>query len=296
MIAANAPNRQYKDSTFRMLFTIKKNAADLYYGLTGITAAENDIVMDEIGGLLTSQLNHDVSFRIGNKLIFLVEHQSTLNENMPVRLLIGIAELFNRYIRSIDEKAIYLKKLIKLPSPEFYVLYNGKYDAPQQQIMKLSDAFGENDKGNLELKATFINIKCEENAPLLQRSQVLREYSRLVYYVEKGREEGLTLKPAIKNAIEKCLKENILCEFLQQYRKEVEIVMTMEYNRDAENAACREEGREEGLKKGIEKGRKETAISNIRSLMETIGFTAEKAMDALKIPKEERPQYLAAIN
>ena len=218
MTATDAPNRQYKDSTFRMLFTIKKNAADLYYGLTGITAAENDIVMDEIGGLLTSQLNHDVSFRIGNKLIFLVEHQSTLNENMPVRLLIGIAELFNRYIRSIDEKAIYLKKLIKLPSPEFYVLYNGKYDAPQQQIMKLSDAFGENDKGNLELKATFINIKCEENAPLLQRSQVLREYSRLVYYVEKGRKEGLTLKPAIKNAIEKCLKENILCEFLRHHQ------------------------------------------------------------------------------
>ena len=69
MTTANEPNRQYKDSTFRMLFTIKKNAADLYYGLTGITAAENDIVMDEIGGLLTSQLNHDVSFRIGNKLI-----------------------------------------------------------------------------------------------------------------------------------------------------------------------------------------------------------------------------------
>ena len=88
-------NREYKDSVFRLLFTIPANAKALYTGLTGKTfSPDEEIIIDEKGGLFTTELNHDVAFQVGNRLFFLIEHQSTANENMPVRILLGIAELY----------------------------------------------------------------------------------------------------------------------------------------------------------------------------------------------------------
>ena len=43
--------------------------------------------------------------------------------------------------------------------------------------------------------------------------------------------------------------------------------------------------------KGIEKGIKEGILSSIQNLMESMGWTAEQAMAALKIPEPERVQY-----
>ncbi len=57
----------------------------------------------------------------------------------------------------------------------------------------------------------------------------------------------------------------------------------------------REEGREEGLKEGREEGRKEEKISSLRALMTTMKWTAQEAMDALKIPADDRQYYLAKL-
>ena len=46
-----------------------------------------------------------------------------------------------------------------------------------------------------------------------------------------------------------------------------------------------------GVEQGIEKGKEQAFIENIRTLMETMAWTAQQAMDALRVPKEEQAHY-----
>ena len=214
-------NREYKDSVFRMLFTIPDNAAELYTWLVNKPLLpEEQIFIDEIGGLFTTELNHDVAFRVANRLFFLIEHQSTDNENMPVRMLLAIAELYRRYLKKYGT-AIYQRKLIYLPAAEPYVFYNGHVDEPLRRDMKLSAAFGDNDNGKLELTATLINIRHELAKDVLKDCKPLAGYSRFVYEVEQNRKEA-ELAVAIRRAIEVCKAENILTNFFDEHAEEVQ--------------------------------------------------------------------------
>ena len=56
-----------------------------------------------------------------------------------------------------------------------------------------------------------------------------------------------------------------------------------------------DEIREWGREEGIEEGERKTLITSIKSLMDSLDLTAEKAMDALKIKKEDREMYLKAL-
>ncbi|WP_024470698.1 Rpn family recombination-promoting nuclease/putative transposase, partial [Treponema pedis] len=83
---------------------------------------------------------NDVSCLVDNKIIVLAEHQSTINENMPLRCLEYIARLYEKVQATTDR---YLRKLSPIPAPEFYVFYNGLEEYPEKTILKLSDAFAE---------------------------------------------------------------------------------------------------------------------------------------------------------
>ena len=86
------PNREYKSSMFKDLFSNVTAALELYNALTSshftvddglfFTTLENALFMDWL---------NDISFMIGDKLVVLIEHQSSINENMPLRALIYIA-------------------------------------------------------------------------------------------------------------------------------------------------------------------------------------------------------------
>ena len=104
---------------------------------------------------------NDVSFTIGGKVIFLVEHQSTISENLPIRLLLYIARVYEKII---EKKAMYRQKLMKIPTPELIVLYNGKSYYPDEKVLRLSDAFSEAPMhtemfGGLELTVRVLNLQ-----------------------------------------------------------------------------------------------------------------------------------------
>lgn len=58
-------------------------------------------------------------------------------------------------------------------------------------------------------------------------------------------------------------------------------------------------GRDEGLKQGRDEGLREGAqhrlLDNVRSLMETVGWNAQEALDKLKVPKAEQARYLSML-
>ena len=66
---------------------------------------------------------NDISFGIEDKVMVFGEHQSTINENMPLRDLLYIGRALEQIVPVRDR---YRKKAVRLPTPEFYTFYNGK--------------------------------------------------------------------------------------------------------------------------------------------------------------------------
>jgi hypothetical protein len=92
-------NKNHKDSTFRVWFRDSGHFRDVCSALTGSDIGE-DTVMEDItleDALFMGRIN-DVSFLMGDTLIVLIEHQSTVNYNMPLRMLIYAGRLYEKVI------------------------------------------------------------------------------------------------------------------------------------------------------------------------------------------------------
>lgn len=136
------PNRKYKDSFFTALFGTKENLLELYKVLhpedTDVTV--NDIEKTVLENVLLVRRYNDAAMKVRNRLLVLSEHQSTPNPNMPLRLLLYIAEEYEKIIKkNSNMQALYSKKQLKLPAPEFYVVYTGS--GRYSNYMDLTDSF-----------------------------------------------------------------------------------------------------------------------------------------------------------
>ena len=136
------PNRKYKDSVFTTLFGSEESLLELYKVLhpedTGVKL--KDIEKITLENVLLIRRYNDAAMGVRDKLVILAEQQSTINPNMPVRLLLYIAEEYEKIIKQKgDYKPLYSRKLITLPAPEFYVIYTG--DSVCGEYMHLSDSF-----------------------------------------------------------------------------------------------------------------------------------------------------------
>ena len=219
------PNRKYKNSVFKDLFHDEATALELYNALTGsrftiedglcFTTLENALFMDKL---------NDISFTIGDRLVILVEHQSTINENMPLRALMYIGRVYEKII---DRRMIYRSTLFTIPTPEFYVLYNGVDDYPDEKTLILSDAFRRVDIPSaeklpaLDLQVHVINVNKGHNEKILGRCEVLRGYAVFIGQVRDRQKAGLSLADAITNAIDFCVSNGILVEYLKNNSPEV---------------------------------------------------------------------------
>ena len=172
------PNREFKDSVFVDLLTSDKNNLLSLCKALDKSIVTDDIELIKLENILYQGVKNDVSCQIEDRLIILIEHQSTINENMPLRFLEYIAML---YLAILDARDRYAKFLIEIPTPEFYVLYNGDEDYPLEKELFLSDAFIQKSENlQLELVVKVININFEENNKLLEECNILKEYAEFI--------------------------------------------------------------------------------------------------------------------
>ncbi len=262
-------NRTYKSTVFIMLFEDKKNLLELYNAISGkhytnpelleITTLENAIYMS---------IKNDVSFLIDGRLS-LYEHQSTYNPNLPLRFLLYIANQYSEITRNAN---LYGSKIIKIPTPEFIIFYNGKKDCPDRQVMRISDMYTvKMESYKLELEATMLNINGTHNQKLKDACQTLNEYA---IYTDKIRRytEKMSLESAVEQAIHECIEENVLKEFLEKHRTEVKAMSIFEYDQEKHLRMEREDGRKEGWESGLREGEKNTigkftSLFSFRQLM-----------------------------
>jgi len=181
----------------------------------------------------------------------LVEHQSTISENLPLRLLEYIGRIYEKII---NYERRFQKKLEKIPRPEFIVLYNGNETFPEYKELRLSDAFmdvqglkqTETDKQPLELIVHVYNINQGHNTQMLKKSATLDSYSILISKIWEYRNSILTLEESLKHAIKYCIDNNVLKDFLKKHASEVFSILYGEYRLEDEIAVVKREAWEDG--------------------------------------------------
>ena len=255
-------NTKYKASVFSSLFSHPDILRELYSALEGVAIPPDvPVTINTLDNVLYMGRLNDISFSLGDKQVVLIEHQSTINPNMPLRLLIYVAEVYKIIT---DAKRMYGTKLIPIPRPEFFVLYNGKAPYPDTGTMKLSDMFESaasiglpEGSPALELEVRVININHGRNTAIAERCKTLAWYSVFVEKVREYQAEGLSLEEAIKKAIHYCIEHGILKKFLENNAAEVINMLLTEWNLDDALEVRFEEGFEEGIAVGIEKNQAE---------------------------------------
>ena len=267
--------RNYKDTVSRMLFREPENALSLYNALNGTSYTDaSQITFNMLDNAIYMGMQNDISFLIMNE-VNLYEHQSTYNLNMPLRDLFYVAELLQVYVK---DQSLYSSKLIKLPTPHFVVFYNGIESKPEKRILRLSEAFEvPTDDPELELKVTILNINPKMNEELKGKCPVLKQYTQ---YVEQVRynSANMPLEQVVEEAIEYCVRHDILKVFLLNQRAEVVKMSIFEYDEEREIELIRRDEREIGEQIGKEIGQK---------IGEEIGARKER-QNTQKILKEER--------
>ena len=252
-------NKTYKSSVFSLLFDDPDLLKELYCAIEGIELSPDiPIDINTLSNILVKGMINDISFIIDNRLIVLIEHQSTINNNMPLRIFKYIEKLYDKII---DYSRIHNEKLIKIPKPEFIVLYNGEKPYPENKKLRLSDAFMDinglgtkYDQISLELIVQVYNINHGQNPEIQQRCETLRNYSFFINKIREYQRTELTLEKAIEHAVKYCLDNNILKKFLGEHGSEVVSMLVHEYTTEDFLEARYEEGIEIGTEQGIERG------------------------------------------
>ena len=250
--------RTYKDTLFRMLFRDKENLLSLYNAVNDTDYTDtNDLEITTLENAIYMNYKNDISFVFHFELL-LYEHQSTVNPNMPLRQLFYVSRVLQK--RAHNEN-IYGSVLIRLPMPRFAVFYNGTALQPEKQVLRLSVSYKQKTKEpELELCVTVYNINLGCNTKMMDACKALREYAQ---YTEKVREyaEKLPFSEAVEAAVEYCIRNGILADFLLENKAEAIAVSIFEYDEEKHLKSEREyayhAGKEEGEKIGEERGRLE---------------------------------------
>ena len=269
-IISYAENREHKDSVFRDLFGAeenKANALSLYNALNGSSYDDPSVIqITTLENVLYMSVKNDVSFLIGEELV-LWEHQSTHNPNMPLRALNYFTHLYNEWVHDNDY-SVYSDERVPLPRPRYAVFYIGSIERPEGETMRLSDSFmgsrdhHDGDADALEVITTVYNINVGYNNELMEKCSALEGYSRLIWTIRQGREQGMDVSEAVEWALDRCIAEGTLADYLSRRRAEVKDYILTEYDEAdtmrrlkkhyTEVALAR--GREEGLAEGREEG------------------------------------------
>lgn len=240
-------NKPYKDKLFRIVFKEKKELLELYNALAGTYYQNPDeLEVNTLEDVIYIHLKNDISF-ILDDCMNLYEHQSTFNPNMPLRGLFYLSDL---YKEKFTGKHLYASKLIKLPTPQYIVFYNGEREMEDKVELRLSDAFMNRGKEpDIEVVAHMININYGHNMELMDKCKKLREYSLFLTKVKSyaSLKEVYTREQAISKAIEECINEGILVDILQKERVRIMASILSEFDEVEYVKMLRQEGYEDGI-------------------------------------------------
>ena len=275
-------NRTYKDRLFKIIFEDKKELLSLYNALTGKNYQNPDeLEINTIDDVIYMHLKNDMSF-ILDDWQNLFEQQSTFNPNQPLRGFFYFADLYK--VKYFGKK-IYSTRLLKIPTPQYIVFYNGTTSMPDRKELRLSDAFQQpTAQPDIEVVAHMLNINYGHNKELMERCQKLKEYAQFIdiirHYLKEN--EHWSNEQAISKAIDDCIKNNILRDILQKERLRVMASILSEFDEVGYKEMIRQEAYEDAYEEIYEEVYEEISVKSLIEFVQDIGYSKEDAATLVK--------------
>ena len=257
-------NRLYKDRVFKFIFGNPENkewTLSLYNAVNGSNYSNpDDIQFNTIEDAVYMSMKNDVSFIILDEMN-LWEHQSSFNPNMPMRFLTYGTQLYETFTATSGYYK-FSRKLQRLPKPHCICFYNGTKEQPEQQVLKLSDAFG--GEGDIEVKVKMLNVNYGKNRALLETCQPLREYAWLVDRVREHQRVMQNLEAAVDASIDEMPDSFVIRTLIEAHRAGVKKMFLTEYDEEKMKEQERKEAFADGVDAGVAEANERVAADMLK--------------------------------
>ena len=230
--------RNIKASLFTDLFGTRENLLKLYrvFHPEDTEATVDDLENITINNVMVNDLYNDLGFQVRNRLIVLVEAQSTWSENIVIRALLYLAETWQKWFDDQGQD-LYGSKRVDIPEPELYVVYTGDRKEHPETI-RLSEAFF----GGKET-AVDVTVKMLYGSG---QGDILDQYVTFTKIFDEQRRLLGRTREAILETIQICKDRNVLKEYLSSHEQEVVSIMLTLYDEKQimknHDAAIRQQG------------------------------------------------------
>ena len=233
---------KYKDNVFCMLYRDKNNLLELYNALNDSNYTNvDDLEVTTLKDGSYMKYKNDASFVL-NMSLYMFEQQSSKNENMPLRFMHYLSDV---YREMFGNELLHRRTMMKIPVPYFVTFYNGKekWDRDKLTLAEMFEKHVDNPQIDLQVKVIDIN----GDAEILNKCKSLRDYMAFVEKVRKNTDvKKMNVREAVIQAIDECIEENILVDFFKEHREEIVEVSIYDYEEEKVRKTLADEAREEG--------------------------------------------------
>ena len=278
----NKPNYTLKDSLFIDLFSDKMRLIQLYKSLIDDERQINpeDIEILTIQNIILRGIYNDLGFRVKDEIIILMEAQTTYTTNIVLRILFYLSETLKNYIIESSENKnlneLYNTKPRIIPKIKLFVVYTGD-KMMQDHDLHLKDVMVENDIiSDIDMK---VRVLCTGN-----KSSILGQYILFTRVYSKQKKECKDIEAAVKNTIEICMNDEILKEYLDYRKMEVQEMITAFTTQEEAFESFLKDEVKRGRKEGEEKGKMDTLINFFKNGvgLDIISKSVEMSIDEVK--------------
>ncbi|MCM1082921.1 MAG: hypothetical protein NC428_05515 [Clostridium sp.] len=220
-MAENTPKRKIKDSVFTNLFQDKKYLLRLYQTLhpEDSDVTEDDIKDVTIKHILVDADYNDLGFSVGDRLVILVESQSTWTVNIIIRALMYLIQTYHEFFKRTKQN-LYGSKKVNMPKPELYVIFTGEKPKNPPDTISLRDDFFDGEKIAIDAEVKVLYQEDENN--------IIGQYIIFCKVYNEQREKYGQTKKAVTETIRICKDRNVLKEYLESKEQEVvDMMMTL---------------------------------------------------------------------
>ena len=153
------------------------------------------------GNSLAVERCSDLGFQVRDKLIILMEAQSELSLDIPMRMLMRLADTYKDFV--VENKvSLYREKPVSIPRPEFYVVYTGTEEAVPE-VLSLGGP------GSVEAEVKVLRTNGSGN--------ILDQYIQFCEILKKQMSLHGKTDEALSNTLHICMEQGVLASFLNSH-------------------------------------------------------------------------------
>ena len=268
-----------KDSVFMDLFKNIKYTFQLYKALhpEDRDVTEDDIIPITLENILLVDIYNDLGFQVKDKLLILVEAQSTWTMNIIIRMLMYIAETYNKYFKK-TKQSLYGSKKVSFPKPELYMIYIGEKGS-KKEIISLTEEFLNEEESSIEVK---IRVLFDG-----KKGDIINQYVAFTnVYNEQVKLYGRVRK-AVTETIRICRSKNILKEYLTEREKEVVSIMMSLFDKEEIFDTFMYNVAKESEEKGVQKGKIISMVKMCKEFGVSISDTIKRISSEFSLEESE---------